>query len=54
MLSRDLTRVGIIGLVDETTGYQKERAADVLTNILEQFIAKKITTMSAYIPTRIL
>ena len=28
-----LTRVGIIGLVDEATGYQRERAANALAEI---------------------
>lgn len=42
LLSRGLTRVGIIGLVDEATGYQRERAADALAKILEQFIAKEL------------
>jgi hypothetical protein len=42
LLSRGLTRVGIIGLVDEATGYQRERAADALAKILEEFIAKEL------------
>ena len=42
LLSRGLTRVGIIGLVDEATGYQRDRAADVLAKILEKFIAKEL------------
>jgi len=42
LLSRGLTRIGIIGLVDEATGYQKERAANALAKILEQFIAKEL------------
>lgn len=41
-LSRGLTRVGIIGLIDEATGYQRERAADALARILEDFIAKEL------------
>ncbi len=41
-LSRGLTRVGIIGLVDEATGYQRERAANALAEILEAFIAKEL------------
>jgi hypothetical protein len=35
-------RAGIIALVDEATGYQKERARDALAEILEQFIAKEL------------
>jgi hypothetical protein len=42
LLSRGLTRVGIIGLVDEATGWQRERAADALARILEEFIAKEL------------
>ncbi len=42
VLSRGLTRVGIIGLVDEATGYQRQRAADALVKILEDFIAKEL------------
>jgi hypothetical protein len=42
LLSRGLTRVGIIGLVDEATGYQRDRAADALAQILEKFIAKEL------------
>jgi hypothetical protein len=42
LLSRGLTRVGIIGLVDEATGYQRDRAADALAEILEKFIAKEL------------
>ena len=41
-LSRGLTRVGIIGLIDEATGYQRERAADALARILENYIAKEL------------
>ncbi|MDG3041883.1 P63C domain-containing protein [Roseicyclus marinus] len=42
ILSRGLTRVGIIGLVDEATGYQKFRAANALAQVLEKFIAKEL------------
>jgi hypothetical protein len=42
ILSRGLTRVGIIGLIDEATGYQRERAADALARILQKFIAKEL------------
>jgi hypothetical protein len=42
LLARGLTRVGIIGLVDEATGYQRDRAADALAEILEKFIAKEL------------
>ena len=52
ILSRGLTRVGIIGLIDEATGYQKERAADALAKILEQFIAKELQPWVKTFPPR--
>ena len=42
MLLTGLGTVGIIGLVDEATGFQDERAKDALAAILEQFIAKEL------------
>jgi hypothetical protein len=42
ILVRGLARVGIIALVDEATGYQKDRAKDALAKILEAFIAKEL------------
>ena len=42
ILMRGLARVGIIALVDEATGYQKERAKNALAEILEKFIAKEL------------
>ncbi len=42
MLVRGFARVGIIALVDEATGYQKDRAADALSKILEAFIEKEL------------
>ncbi len=48
LLTRGLARVGIIGLVDEATGYQKDRAKDALARILEDFVAKEL---QPYIPT---
>jgi hypothetical protein len=35
-------RVGIIALIDEATGYQKDRERDALTKILEAFVAKEL------------
>jgi hypothetical protein len=35
-------RVGIIALVDEATGYQRDRTKDALSRILEAFIAKEL------------
>lgn len=42
ILVRGFARVGIIALVDEATGYQKDRARDELAKILEAFVAKEL------------
>jgi P63C domain len=42
LLMRGLAHIGIIALVDEATGYQRDRAKDALTRILEAFIAKEL------------
>ena len=42
LLVRGFARVGIVALVDEATGYQKDRAKDALSRILEAFIAKEL------------
>lgn len=42
ILIRGLAQVGIIALVDEATGYQRDRAANALAKILESFIAKEL------------
>jgi P63C domain len=42
ILVRGFARVGIIALVDEATGYQRDRAKDALARILEAFIAKEL------------
>lgn len=42
IMVRGFARVGIIALVDEATGYQKERARDALANVLEKYIAKEL------------
>lgn len=42
VLIRGLARVGIIALIDEVTGYQKDRAANDLAKILEAFIIKEL------------
>ena len=41
-LVRGLSRLGIIGLVDEATGYQRIREERALATILEKFIAKEL------------
>lgn len=42
ILVRGLARVGIVALVDEATGYQRDRERDALAVILEEFIAKEL------------
>ena len=42
LIIRALAHTGIIALVDEVTGYQKDRASDALCKILEAFIAKEL------------
>lgn len=42
ILVRGFARVGIIALVDEATGYQKDRAKNALAQILEAFVAKEL------------
>ena len=42
VLMRGLAELGIIALVDEATGFQRDRAKDALVRILEQFIAKEL------------
>lgn len=42
ILMRGLAHVGIIALVDEATGFQKDRAKDALAKILESFVAKEL------------
>lgn len=50
ILLRGLANVGIIALVDEATGYQKERAQQALADILEQFIAKELRAWTRTFP----
>lgn len=42
LLVRGFARVGIIALVDEATGYQRDRTKDALSRILEAFIEKEL------------
>lgn len=42
ILVRGFARVGIIALVDEATGYQRDREKDALAKILEAFVAKEL------------
>ena len=51
LLVRGFARVGIIALVDEATGYQKDRACDALAKILEAFVAKELQPWVKKFPT---
>jgi P63C domain len=42
ILMRGLAHTGIIALIDEATGYQRDRAKDALAKILEAFIDKEL------------
>lgn len=42
ILMRGLAEVGIIALVDEATGYQRDRQRDALAKILEAYVAKEL------------
>jgi hypothetical protein len=42
ILVRGFARVGIIALVDEATGFQRDRAKNALARILEEFVAKEL------------
>ena len=48
ILIRGLAHTGIIALVDEATGYQRDRAKDALVRILEAFVAREL---QPYLPT---
>jgi hypothetical protein len=51
ILMRGLAHVGIIALVDEATGYQKDRARDALAKILEAYVAKELQPWVKTFPT---
>ena len=42
ILVRALASIGIVSLVDEATGYQKQRETDELQRLFEKFIAKEL------------
>lgn len=48
ILMRGFFRIGIVALVDEATGYQRDRTKDALAKILETFVAKDL---QAYLKT---
>lgn len=47
ILVRSFARVGIIALVDEATGYQRDRAKDALAKILETYISKELASYAS-------
>lgn len=51
ILVRGLSRVGIVALVDEATGYQKDRNINALAEILEKFVAKELQPWVKTFPT---
>lgn len=51
ILMRGLAHIGIIALVDEATGYQKDRAKYELAKILEAFVAKELQPWVKTFPT---
>ena len=50
ILIRSFAKVGIVALVDEATGFQRDRAKDALAVILEQFIAKELQPWTRTFP----
>jgi hypothetical protein len=42
ILMRGFARVGIVALIDEATGYQRDREKQALAKILEAFVAKEL------------
>ncbi|GAA4475608.1 hypothetical protein GCM10023157_04800 [Gluconacetobacter asukensis] len=42
IIMRGLARTGIVALVDEVTGYQRDRPRDALAKIFEAFVSKEI------------
>ena len=42
LIMRALAHVGIVALVDEATGYQRDRARDALAKVLQAFVAKEL------------
>lgn len=42
ILVRGFARVGIVALIDEVTGYQRDRKRDALAAILEKFVSKEM------------
>ena len=50
ILSRGLRHLGIVGLIDEVTGYQRIREERALATILEKFIAEELRPWTRTFP----
>jgi hypothetical protein len=50
LLMRGFARTGVIALVDEATGYQRDRALGELQTILERYIAKELLPWTKRFP----
>jgi hypothetical protein len=50
IIMRGLGEVGIVGLIDEATGYQYDRARNALAQILECFITKELQAWTKTFP----
>jgi len=50
ILTRGLARLGIVGLVDEATGYQYVRARNALEKILDQWLTKELQPWKKQFP----
>lgn len=50
ILTRSLSKVGIVGLVDEATGYQSVRARDELQRILAAYISEELLPWAKRFP----
>ena len=50
IIVRSLSKVGIVALVDEATGYQADRAKDALQKLLEAYIAKELLPWAKRFP----
>lgn len=42
ILQRSFAKLGVIGLIDEATGYQQMRAHDALSKLLEKYVAEEL------------
>lgn len=49
-LSRGLQRIGIIGIIDEATGFQEVRDKQALQAILDQYLRKELATWAKRFP----